>query len=162
MDRTKDKIGYEINFNRHFYRYTPPARSKKSTPTSEGRGGNPAAPQGGNDMKPRRPSSRSIAKAVPAKTAAPLLAEVRELILAARTQVAQTVNAGLTFLYWQVGGRIRREILNEKRAEYGQEILRTLSAQLTAEFGRGFSEKSLRHMVRLPRRSPISRLSQHC
>lgn len=24
MDRTKDKVGYEINFNRHFYRYTPP------------------------------------------------------------------------------------------------------------------------------------------
>jgi len=26
MDRTKDKVGYEINFNRHFYRYTPPRR----------------------------------------------------------------------------------------------------------------------------------------
>jgi type I restriction enzyme M protein len=24
MDRSKDKVGYEINFNRHFYRYTPP------------------------------------------------------------------------------------------------------------------------------------------
>ena len=24
MDRSKDKIGYEINFNRHFYKYTPP------------------------------------------------------------------------------------------------------------------------------------------
>jgi len=24
MDRTKDKVGYEINFNRHFYKYTPP------------------------------------------------------------------------------------------------------------------------------------------
>ena len=24
MDRTRDKVGYEINFNRHFYRYTPP------------------------------------------------------------------------------------------------------------------------------------------
>ena len=24
MDRTRDKIGYEISFNRHFYRYTPP------------------------------------------------------------------------------------------------------------------------------------------
>ena len=26
MDRAKDRIGYEINFNRHFYRYTPPRR----------------------------------------------------------------------------------------------------------------------------------------
>ena len=24
MDRAKDKVGYEINFNRHFYRYAPP------------------------------------------------------------------------------------------------------------------------------------------
>jgi type I restriction enzyme M protein len=24
MDRSKDKVGYEINFNRHFYRYIPP------------------------------------------------------------------------------------------------------------------------------------------
>ena len=24
MDRAKDKVGYEINFNRHFYKYTPP------------------------------------------------------------------------------------------------------------------------------------------
>ena len=24
MDRSKDKVGYEINFNRHFYKYTPP------------------------------------------------------------------------------------------------------------------------------------------
>ena len=24
MDRSKDKVGYEINFNRHFYQYTPP------------------------------------------------------------------------------------------------------------------------------------------
>jgi type I restriction enzyme M protein len=24
MDRTKDKVGYEINFNRHFYKFTPP------------------------------------------------------------------------------------------------------------------------------------------
>lgn len=24
MDRGKDKVGYEINFNRHFYKYTPP------------------------------------------------------------------------------------------------------------------------------------------
>ena len=24
MDRSKDKVGYEINFNRYFYRYTPP------------------------------------------------------------------------------------------------------------------------------------------
>ena len=45
-----------------------------------------------------------------------LHAEVRELILAARQQVAHAVNAGLTLAYWQVGARICREVLNQKRA----------------------------------------------
>ena len=59
------------------------------------------------------------------------------------------VNAGLTLLYWQVGDRIQQEILQEKRAEYGAEIVLALSAQLELEFGRGFGEKNLRRMVQL-------------
>ena len=84
----------------------------------------------------------------------PLLTDLRELIVSARRQVAQTVNAGLTLLYWQVGDRIRRDVLNEKRAEYGAEIVQTLSAKLSVEFGRGFSSKSLRHMVRFAESFP--------
>lgn len=76
-----------------------------------------------------------------------LLPELRELILTARSQVARAVNAGLTLLYWQVGDRICREILQEQRAEYGAEIVSTLGRQLEDEFGRGFSEKSLRRMI---------------
>ena len=64
------------------------------------------------------------------KSPAPLLADLRELILDARERVAQTVNAGLVLLYWQVGQRIRKDILKEKRADYGEEILHTLSAKL--------------------------------
>ena len=63
-----------------------------------------------------------------------ILTEVRELILTARERVAQAVNAGLTMLYWQIGTRIRQDILKEKRAEYGEEILQTLSARLLFEF----------------------------
>ena len=54
----------------------------------------------------------------PLKTPAPLLADIRELILAARERVAQTVNVGLVTLHWEIGHRIRKNILNEKRAEY--------------------------------------------
>ena len=78
----------------------------------------------------------------------PLLGELRELIVSARQQVAQTVNAGLTMLYWQIGDRIRRETLKEKRAEYGAEIVQTLSAQLEIEFGRGFGRRNLFQMIR--------------
>ena len=50
------------------------------------------------------------------KSPPPLLADVRELILTARERVAQTVNAGLVALYWQIGQRIRKDIIKEKRA----------------------------------------------
>jgi len=95
-------------------------------------------------------AKRSVTKKKPsAAVASPemLLDEVRHLIVEARQGTAQAVNAGLTLLYWQVGDRIRREILKEKRAEYGAEILQTLSAKLEVEFGRGFAEKNLRRMV---------------
>ena len=87
-----------------------------------------------------------------------LQADVRALILRARESVAQTVNASLTTLYWHIGCRIRQDVLREKRAEYGEEVLRTLSAELAAEFGRGFSEKSLRHMVRFAESFPDAKI----
>lgn len=77
-----------------------------------------------------------------------LLSDVRELILAARTQTAQAVNASLTLLYWQIGRRIRTGVLNEERAKYGEQIVSALGRQLEREFGRGFSTKSLHHMIR--------------
>ncbi len=89
-----------------------------------------------------------------ALTPVALLGEVRQLILEARQQTARVVNAGLTLLSWQIGNRVRREILKEKRAEYGATIVSTLGRQLEVEFGRGFSEKSLRHMVRFAEAFP--------
>ncbi len=77
-----------------------------------------------------------------------LHAEVRDLIIAARQQVAQAVNAGLTLAYWQVGERIRQEVLMNKRADYGQEIIQTLSTKLSREFGAGFSRRNLFNMVK--------------
>jgi predicted nuclease of restriction endonuclease-like (RecB) superfamily len=85
--------------------------------------------------------------AIPA-TADSLLGDIRRLIEDARAAVAVTVNAGLTMLYWRIGERIRREILKGARAAYGEEIVATVSRQLETEYGRGFSEKSLRHMIR--------------
>ena len=55
--------------------------------------------------------------------------DIRKIIESARVRVATYVNTELTMLYWKVGERIRREILREKRAEYGQEIVATLSQQ---------------------------------
>jgi DUF1016 N-terminal domain len=79
-----------------------------------------------------------------------LLQELRELIQSARQTVALAVNTGLTLLYWRVGERIRKEILKERRAQYGEEILQALSTKLVGEFGRGFSPRYLTSITKLP------------
>ncbi len=88
-----------------------------------------------------------------------LLTEVRELILSTRQTVARGVNTALVLLYWKIGERIRRDILSEQRAEYGQEIVVSLARQLEQEYGRGFGEKNLRRMVQFaevfPRREIV-------
>ena len=50
-------------------------------------------------------------------------------------------------LYWQVGNRINKEILKDQRAEYGKQIVVTLSQQLLEDYGNSFSEKNIRRMM---------------
>lgn len=76
-----------------------------------------------------------------------VIAEIRSLIESARSRTAAYVNVGLTVLYWKIGRRIRQEILKEKRAGYGKEIVILLSRQLISDYGTGFAEKNLRRMV---------------
>jgi predicted nuclease of restriction endonuclease-like (RecB) superfamily len=75
------------------------------------------------------------------------VAEIRGMIEAARGRAAAAVNYEMTMLYWNVGGRIRKELLKGARAEYGEGILPALSAKLTAEYGKGFDDKNLWRMV---------------
>jgi predicted nuclease of restriction endonuclease-like (RecB) superfamily len=76
-----------------------------------------------------------------------LLADLHELIEAARAGVAQAVYSAQVILHWRVGHRILADILKYKRAAYGDQIVATVSRQLTADYGRGFAEKSLRRMI---------------
>ena len=94
----------------------------------------------------------------PAPPADQLLADIRALIDEARGQVAQAVNAGLVTLYWHIGRRIRQEILGEQRAAYGEQIVNSLSAQLTAEYGRGFSRPSLFRMMQFAEMFPDEKI----
>ena len=77
-----------------------------------------------------------------------LVADLRKLIEETRASVAVAVNAGLSLLYWQVGRRIQQDFIKYDRAEYGKLILPALSAKLTAEYGRGWSERNLAYMIR--------------
>ncbi len=103
---------------------------------------------------------RDVEKAKPASPEAvpPLLEDLRRMIEETRQGVATTVNAALTLLYWRIGKRINEEILKGGRAEYGKEIVVSLARQLETEYGRGFSGKSLRHMLRFAETFPDERI----
>ena len=83
-----------------------------------------------------------------------LFSEIKQLIEEARQTVAVAVNAATTILYWNIGHRINNEILDNKRAEYGKEVVKTLSKELTQEFGKGWSEQHLRHCIRFAETFP--------
>ncbi len=114
-----------------------------------------------SEGKPVAPTMTAVASS---DTAAGLLADLRQLIERARQAAAVAVNAGLSLMYWHIGQRIRTDVLGGQRAGYGEEIVATVSRQLTADYGRSFSAKSLRHMMRFaevfPSQEIVSTLSR--
>ena len=82
-----------------------------------------------------------------AKIEVQLHTEVTQLIEQSKQNVAVAVNAEITLLYWNVGRRINNEVLHNERAEYGKKIVQSLSAQLTLQYGKGWSEKQLRQCM---------------
>jgi predicted nuclease of restriction endonuclease-like (RecB) superfamily len=77
-----------------------------------------------------------------------LVSELSQLIEQSKNQVAVQANSAVTVLFWQVGNRINQNILLNKRAEYGKQIVPTVSAQLEKKYGRNFTEKNVRRMIR--------------
>lgn len=70
-----------------------------------------------------------------------------DLLQAARTQVARSVNALMTASYWEIGRRIvEAEQQGKRRAGYGEQLIERLTIDLTAQFGRGFSRQNLWQM----------------
>lgn len=97
-------------------------------------------------MTKKKVTSRNLTITT-ARVGLPLISDILELIDSARIRTASAVNHELTVLYWRIGKRISKEILKEKRAEYGAEILSTLAAKLITDYGNSFSEKNLRRMI---------------
>jgi len=87
----------------------------------------------------------------PAVAPAPmvLLGEIRKLIDAARQRAATAVNFEPTLLYWRIGEWIHTQVLTGRRAEYGEEIIATLSQQLMNDYGKGFGYTGLTRMVKI-------------
>jgi predicted nuclease of restriction endonuclease-like (RecB) superfamily len=98
--------------------------------------------------KPAAARRKTVAKAKP-DGLTPLIAEVRNLIQSARRGVASVIDTFQVMTNFEIGRRIiQHEQKGEKRAGYGAELLKELSARLSAEFGRGFSPVNLSHMRR--------------
>ncbi len=77
-----------------------------------------------------------------------LVQELRSLIEAARGRVARSVNSELVLLHWQIGRRLRDEVVGEERAAYGEQVVAAVAQSLSGEFGRGFSRRNLYYMMR--------------
>lgn len=77
-----------------------------------------------------------------------LFTDIKQLIDKSRANLAVTVNAEMTLLYWKIGRRINDEVLLNERAEYGKKIVSSLSKQLHLEYGSGWSDKHIRHCLR--------------
>lgn len=73
--------------------------------------------------------------------------DLKDLVAQTKSQLAIQVNSAMVILYWKIGERINKDILENKRAQYGKEIIVQISKQLTLEFGSSFSEKNIRKIM---------------
>lgn len=84
-----------------------------------------------------------------------LIDDLRQIIDSARSHVAATANYELTAMYWNIGNRINRDMLNNERAEYGKQIVATVARQLQEEYGtKGFEERTIRRMMQFAQMFP--------
>ena len=84
---------------------------------------------------------------------------IATLLDESRRQAARSVNAILTATYWEIGRRIVEFVqAGEMRAEYGEEVLKQLSGDLTKRFGRGFSVDNLQFMRAFHLANPVQKI----
>ena len=73
-----------------------------------------------------------------------IVEDTKAIVEAAQVTVRSTVNVVLVRRNWLIGKRIAEEELRgEKRAEYGARLIKTLSRELKAEYGKGFGAQEL-------------------
>ena len=73
--------------------------------------------------------------------------EIKKILKNARQKAYTAVNSAMVEAYWEIGRRIvEEEQSGRERAEYGKEIIKNLSKELTEEFGKGFGERNIRNI----------------
>ena len=76
-----------------------------------------------------------------------LVNELVSLIEEGKRQLSFAANATITLTYWRVGKLINDDILNNKRAGYGKQIVVSVARQLVLQYGKSYEEKNLRRMM---------------
>ena len=77
-----------------------------------------------------------------------LFSDLCTIVETTKRKTAVAVNSGIVFMYWNIGHRINTEVLGNKRAEYGKQIVSTLSTQLNEHFEtKEFSTRNLHRMM---------------
>ena len=70
--------------------------------------------------------------------------QIKEILTSARAKAYSAINFAMVEAYWLIGKQIVEAQAGNERAEYGTQLLKYLSQQLTRDFGKGFDESNLR------------------
>lgn len=94
-----------------------------------------------------------------------LLIELISLVESTQKEVVSYANSSLTTLFWKIGNTIKSGILKHQRADYGKEIVVTVSRELVEKYGRSYDAKNLRRMIQFSEKYPdfqnVVTLSRH-
>lgn len=94
-----------------------------------------------------------------------LFQDIEQIIQNAKIKVASVANTEIIVLFWNIGNRINQNVLKNTRAEYGKQIVISLSRQLVERYGNSYDEKKLRRMMQFAKVFPslenVVTLSRH-
>ncbi|MDR2938511.1 MAG: PDDEXK nuclease domain-containing protein [Prevotellaceae bacterium] len=81
---------------------------------------------------------------IPSQSEGLIYGQIKEILTTARVKAYSAVNFAMVEAYWLIGKQIVDAQAGNERAEYGAQLLKYLSEQLTHDFGKGFDESNLR------------------
>jgi predicted nuclease of restriction endonuclease-like (RecB) superfamily len=85
----------------------------------------------------------------PKKNISTLYNNIKTIINTSKKEAITQLNNTMVLSYWDIGEELKREILKDERATYGQEVIQKISNRLTLEYGKGYSKASLLRMIQV-------------
>ena len=83
-----------------------------------------------------------------------LYEEISKLIEENRRMIYAHASGSTVLLFWNIGIRINRDVLENKRGDYGKKIVSMLSTQLKEKYGSSFALRNLRRMMQFAEQFP--------